>query len=193
MLVFLAAMSGFALTGDLFNLFVVFELMSIAAFALCGLKIAEPAPLQGAFNFAITNSVAGFIVLTGIALLYSVTGALNMAQIGLSLQSRHDPLVLFAWSLLSCGFLVKAATVPFTCGCRMPMPSHRPLYVCSFRPSWSFRDGCTCSAMQPQRWQTSLHICTRPTQARMFHSRSRHGARQSPAPLCAACLQSPLL
>lgn len=113
MLIFLAAMSGFSLTGDLFNLFVFFELMSIAAFALCGLKTEEPAPLQGSFNFAITNSVAGFLILTGIALLYSATGALNMAQIGLSLHNRHDPLVLFAWTLLACGFLTKGATVPF--------------------------------------------------------------------------------
>jgi multicomponent Na+:H+ antiporter subunit D len=113
MLVFLAAMCGFCLTGDLFNLFVFFELMSTAAFALCGLKIAEPAPLQGAFNFAITNTVAAFLVLTGIALLYAVTGALNMAQIGLSLGSRHDPLVLFAFTLLTCGFLIKGAIVPF--------------------------------------------------------------------------------
>lgn len=113
MLIFLAAMCGFSLTGDLFNLFVFFELMSIAAFALCGLKTAEPAPLQGSFNFAITNSVAGFIVLTGIALLYAVTGALNMAQIGLSIGHRHDPLVLFACTLLFCGFLTKAAIAPF--------------------------------------------------------------------------------
>lgn len=113
MLIFLAAMCGFSLTGDLFNLFVFFELMSIAAFALCGLKIEEPAPLQGSFNFAITNSVAGFIVLTGIALLYSVTGALNMAQIGLSIGHRHDPLALFACTLLFCGFLTKAAIAPF--------------------------------------------------------------------------------
>ena len=113
MLIFLAAMCGFSLTGDLFNLFVFFELMSIAAFALCGLKTAEPAPLQGSFNFAITNSVAGFIVLTGIALLYAVTGALNMAQIGLSIGQRHDPLVLFACTLIFCGFLTKAAIAPF--------------------------------------------------------------------------------
>jgi multicomponent Na+:H+ antiporter subunit D len=113
MLVFLAAMSGFVLTGDLFNLFVFFELMSTAAFALCGLKTAEPAPLQGAFNFAVTNTIAAFMGLTGIALLYSVTGALNMAQIGLQLGSRHDPLVIFAFSLLVCGFLTKAAVVPF--------------------------------------------------------------------------------
>lgn len=113
MLIFLAAMSGFTLTGDLFNMFVFFELMSIAAFALCGLKTAEPAPLQGSFNFAVTNTVGAFFVLTGIALLYSVTGALNMAQIGLQLGPRHDPLILFAFTLLTCGFLIKAAAFPF--------------------------------------------------------------------------------
>lgn len=113
MLIFLAAMCGFSLTVDIFNLFVFFELMSTAAFALCGLKTEEPAPLQGSFNFAVTNTIAAFLVLTGIALLYAVTGALNMAQIGLALGTRHDPLVLFAFTLLSCGFFIKAAIVPF--------------------------------------------------------------------------------
>ena len=113
MLIFLASMSGFVLTGDIFNLFVFFELMSTVAFALCGLKTAEPAPLQGAFNFAVTNTIAAFLVLTGIGLLYAVTGALNMAQIGLALGTRHDPLVLFAFTLLTCGFLIKGAIVPF--------------------------------------------------------------------------------
>src|SRR5579871_429993 len=41
MLTFLGAMCGFSLTGDLFNLFVWFELMSASAFALCGYKIEE--------------------------------------------------------------------------------------------------------------------------------------------------------
>lgn len=113
MLVFLAAMSGFVLTSDIFNLFVFFELMSTAAFALCGLKTAEPAPLQGTFNFAVTNTVAAFLVLSGIAMLYSVTGALNMVQMGLALGMRHDPLVLFAFTLLTCGFFIKGAIVPF--------------------------------------------------------------------------------
>ncbi len=113
MLIFLAAMCGFSLTGDVFNLFVFFELMSTAAFALCGLKTAEPAPLQGSFNFAVTNTIAAFLVLTGIALLYAMTGALNMAQIGRSIAGRHDPTVIFAFTLLACGFMIKGAIAPF--------------------------------------------------------------------------------
>jgi multicomponent Na+:H+ antiporter subunit D len=113
MLIFLAAMSGFVFTSDLFNLFVFFELMSTAAFALCGLKVEEPAPLQGAFNFAVTNTVGAFFILTGIGFLYAVTGALNMAQIGWLLGPRHDSLVVVACVFLITGFLIKAAIAPF--------------------------------------------------------------------------------
>ena len=113
MLVFLSAMSGFSVTADLFNMFVFFELMSTAAFALCGLKTQEPAPLQGSFNFAITNTVGAFFTLTGISFLYGATGALNMAQMGWLLGSRHDSLVLVAALFLFAGFLIKAAIVPF--------------------------------------------------------------------------------
>jgi multicomponent Na+:H+ antiporter subunit D len=113
MLVFLGAMVGFCLTGDLFNLFVFFELMSVAGYALTAYKIEEGGPLQGAINFAITNSVGSFAILTGIALLYGRTGALNMAQIGHGLQGHSvDGLVTVAFLLIMVGLLVKAAIVP---------------------------------------------------------------------------------
>jgi multicomponent Na+:H+ antiporter subunit D len=113
MLVFLAAMVGFCLTGDLFNLFVFFELMSVAAYALTAYKLEETGPLQGAINFAITNSVGSFAMLTGIALLYGRTGALNMAQIGSQLAAHPaDGLVRVALLLVLGGLLVKAAIVP---------------------------------------------------------------------------------
>jgi multicomponent Na+:H+ antiporter subunit D len=113
MLLFMAAMCGFAYSGDLFNLFVWFELMSASAFALCGLKTEEPAPLEGSFNFGITNTVGAFFILTGIALIYARTGALNMAQIGLSLGRHADALVLMSFLLMTVGYMVKAAIVPF--------------------------------------------------------------------------------
>ncbi len=113
MLLFEGAMCAFALTGDLFNLFVWFELMSVSAFALCGYKTEESGPVQGALNFAVTNTLGAFLVLTGIALLYGRTGALNLAQIGRSLGATHDALVIVAFTFISCGFLVKAGMVPF--------------------------------------------------------------------------------
>ena len=114
MLVFLAGMLGFGYTGDLFNLFVFFELMSVAAYALVAYDIEEEGPLQGALNFAVTNSIGAFFILTGIALLYGRTGALNMAQIGQALAGHSaDGLVIVSFTLIAVGFLVKAAVVPF--------------------------------------------------------------------------------
>lgn len=113
MLLFLAAMAGFCLTGDLFNLIVFFELMSAVAYALTAYRIEERGPIQGAINFAITNSIAGYAMLIGLAMLYARTGALNMAQIGAALDGhRADALVVVAMSLLFVGFLTKAAMVP---------------------------------------------------------------------------------
>jgi multicomponent Na+:H+ antiporter subunit D len=114
MLVFCGAMCGFALTGDLFNMFVWFELMGVAAYALAGFKIAERGPLQGAINMAVTNTVGAYLILTGLALVYARTGALNLAQIGRALSGQKpDGLVIVAMTLLVVGFLVKAAIVPF--------------------------------------------------------------------------------
>jgi multicomponent Na+:H+ antiporter subunit D len=114
LLVFLAAIVGFCLSGDLFNMFVFYELLSVAAYALAGYRTTDPGSVRGALNFAITNSVGAVLVLSGIALLYGRTGALNLAQLGQSLASRPaDRLVVVAFVLLMVGFFVKAAVVPF--------------------------------------------------------------------------------
>jgi multicomponent Na+:H+ antiporter subunit D len=114
MLVFLAGAVGFCLTGDLFNLFVFFELVSVSAYALTAYDIEEEGPLTGTLNFAVSNSVGAFFILTGVALLYARTGALNMAQIGASLAGEPaDALVIGALTFVTVGFLTKAAIVPF--------------------------------------------------------------------------------
>ena len=113
MLLFMAGMIGFCLTGDLFNLLVFFEVMSAAAYALTAYKIEERGPIQGAINFGITNSIGAYGMFIGLALLYARTGALNMAQIGAALGNHHgDVLVIVAMVLLFGGFLTKAAAVP---------------------------------------------------------------------------------
>src|SRR5205814_10103437 len=79
-----------------------------------GYTVEELGPLQGAVNFAVTNTVGALMILFGIALVYGRTDALNLAQMGQSLaHHRVDGLVVVAFTLIVAGFLVKSALVPF--------------------------------------------------------------------------------
>src|SRR4051794_31516265 len=114
MLLLLGGLVGFACTGDLFSLFVFFELTSTAAYALTGYLTAQDQPSQGALTFGATTTVAGVFVLTGISLLYARTDALGLAPIGRALAARPpDVLVVAAFVLVVGGLLVKSAVVPF--------------------------------------------------------------------------------
>nr|WP_239068006.1 proton-conducting transporter membrane subunit [Actinomadura bangladeshensis] len=118
-LLFLASMCGFVYTGDLFDAFVFFELMSVVAFALTGYRSEEPATVHGALNFGIVQSIGAYLSLAGIALLYGRTGQLGLAAIGRHLTGAPagdgpgDALVTAAFVLGCTGYLVKAAAVPF--------------------------------------------------------------------------------
>ena len=113
-LVFLAASVDFAWTGDLFNLFVAFELVAVIGFTLTGYYSSEEAPLQGALNFAVTNTIGGLLVLLAIGMLYGYTGTLNLAQMGEAVSHhRAGAVVTVTLTLLAAGFLTKAAVVPW--------------------------------------------------------------------------------
>ncbi|RKT09463.1 multisubunit sodium/proton antiporter MrpD subunit [Streptomyces sp. 1114.5] len=119
LLLFEAGLCGFALTGDLFDAFVFFELMGAVAYALTGYRIEDPRPLQGALAFGLVNSAAAYLSLLGIGLLYARTGELGLAQIGAELDRLATPghgpdaLLVVAFVLVLAGPLVKAAAVPF--------------------------------------------------------------------------------
>jgi multicomponent Na+:H+ antiporter subunit D len=88
--------------------------MGVAAYALTAYRPEERGSIQGALNFAITNSVGAYLTLSGIAVVYGRTGALNMAQIGQDLaRHRPDGLVVVAFVLIITGWLIKGAIVPF--------------------------------------------------------------------------------
>ncbi|MGX7704888.1 complex I subunit 5 family protein [Methylobacterium sp. Gmos1] len=113
MLLFLAAMVGFCLTRDLFNLFVWFELMSVAAFALTAYPLGRSA-LEGAFNFTVTNALASFLMLAGTGLLYARTGTLDFAAMGRVVAGiGGDPVVTGGFVLVAGALLTKAAILPF--------------------------------------------------------------------------------
>ncbi len=113
MLLFMAAMIGFCLTADVFNMFVWFEVMSVAAFALTGYE-RKASPLEGAINFTVMNTIGSYLFLGGIGLLYAMAGSLDMASIGRVVGGGGNPVVAdAAFVLLASGLLVKAAQVPF--------------------------------------------------------------------------------
>jgi multicomponent Na+:H+ antiporter subunit D len=113
MLLFLAAIQGFCFTHDLFNLFVWFEVMSVAAFALTAYRL-EASSLEGALNFTVTNSIGSFLMLAGIGLVYLKTGALDFAAVARGVAaSPRDPVVMAAFCALATALLIKGAMVPF--------------------------------------------------------------------------------
>jgi multicomponent Na+:H+ antiporter subunit D len=113
MLLFLGAMQGFCFTHDLFNLFVWFELMSVTAFALTAYRL-EAASIEGALHFTVTNSIASFLMLGGIGLLYLRHGQLDFGALGSGIAGMPgDPVTAGAFCLLAAALLIKAAVVPF--------------------------------------------------------------------------------
>jgi len=115
LLLFQGGMCGFAIAGDLFNMFVWFELMSVTAYALTGTRVEEAKAVQGALAFAVVNSLGAYAMLMGIGLLYARTGELALTQIGRGLDAHGGPdaLTLAGFVLVLTGLLVKAAAVPF--------------------------------------------------------------------------------
>lgn len=113
MLMFCAALTGFCLTHDLFNLFVWFETMSVIAFALTGYRL-EDAALEGALNFTVTNTIGSFLMMAGVGVAYAATGALDMALVGTSLAQGHaNVLACASFVLMSTALMIKAAVLPF--------------------------------------------------------------------------------
>lgn len=107
----IASMIGFVITGDLFNQFIWLEVLSIAAFALTAFYYEERPGAEAAFKYLITNSLAALFILVALALLYMQTGALNLAHIALEFEATTAGVV--AVGLLIGGYATKAALVPW--------------------------------------------------------------------------------
>ncbi|TVQ97862.1 MAG: Na+/H+ antiporter subunit D [Deltaproteobacteria bacterium] len=103
---------GSFLTGDLFNLFVWFEVMLIASFVLLVLG-GRKIQLDGAFKYVLMNVVASTILLAGVSILYGITGSLNMADIAHRIHDIGEPgLVTVIAILFIIAFGMKAALFP---------------------------------------------------------------------------------
>ena len=108
----LAGVVGAFLTGDLFNLYVWFEVMLIASFSLLVLG-GERAQLDGAVKYVALNLVATVLFLTAVGMLYGVAGTLNMADLHLWAQTYDRPALLTVLAtLFALAFGIKAAVFP---------------------------------------------------------------------------------
>ena len=121
----LAGVAGSFLTGDIFNLYVWFEVMLLSSFALLTLG-GERAQMEGAIKYVTLNLFASALLLSAIGLVYATTGTLNMADLGYKLsQVEHHGLVNALALMFVVAFGIKAAAFPLFFW--LPASYHTPL------------------------------------------------------------------
>ncbi|MDP2247806.1 MAG: monovalent cation/H+ antiporter subunit D [Nitrosomonadales bacterium] len=112
----LVGINGSFLTGDMFNLFVFFEVMLLASYIL----LAHGGGLnksRSGFAYVTLNLAGSAVFLIALGMIYGTLGTLNLADIALQLQSvsaAEASLVRLAGALLITVFLLKAAVLPLS-------------------------------------------------------------------------------
>ncbi len=111
LLLLAGAASGLALSGDLFNIYVFYELLSVASFGLAAAN-RTGAAFAATFRYVVMSGLGTVLALTGIGLIYTQTGTLNLAHIGLLASQLNNPVGLSAFALIVIGIGVKAEIFP---------------------------------------------------------------------------------
>lgn len=110
--VLLAGVCGAFVTGDLFNLYVWFEVMLIASFGLLVIG-GDKAQLDGGIKYVALNLVSTVLFLSGIGLVYGVTGTLNLADLNQAVgKVENQGLVTTIAVLFLVAFGIKSAAFP---------------------------------------------------------------------------------
>lgn len=110
----LLGLNGAFLTGDLFNLFVFFEVLLIASYGLI-LHGQGAARLQAGVQYVVVNLVGSTLFLIALGILYGMTGTLNMADMGMRIAlapAGDQPLIRMGAQILIVVFALKAALLP---------------------------------------------------------------------------------
>ena len=110
LLLLVAGVAGIGLAGDLFNLYVMFELMAIPSFALVAFHRDRAEAVEAGMKYVVMSGAGSLIALLGIGLVYLGAGTLDLAALPRVGMPRD--LALLAVGLLVVGFGVKAAIVP---------------------------------------------------------------------------------
>lgn len=109
----LMGVNGAFLTGDVFNLYVWFEVMILASFVLLTMGGTRK-QMDGAVKYVSMNLIASMMFLAGIGLLYGKAGTLNMADLAVKIGESDESLLLNSSAMLFfVAFSIKAAVFPF--------------------------------------------------------------------------------
>ncbi|SDW91801.1 multisubunit potassium/proton antiporter, PhaD subunit [Nitrosomonas eutropha] len=115
-LLLLMGLNGAFLTGDLFNLFVFFEVMLAASYGLV-LHGSGLLRVKAGLHYIAINLVASLLFLIGVALIYGVTGTLNMADLAIripQINETNQTMLESGAAILSVAFLIKAGMWPLS-------------------------------------------------------------------------------
>lgn len=108
----LMGVNGALLTGDVFNLYVWFEVMLMSSFVLITLGNSKE-QLEGGIKYMAMNLIGSLLFLIGLGLLYGKTGTLNMAHLATILQNDTNSLLMNTSAVLFfIAFGIKAAVFP---------------------------------------------------------------------------------
>ena len=107
----LTGATGVVLTGDIFNLFVFFEILCISSYALVA-YLGDRGGIESAVKYLIQGSVGSSLLLIGIGLLYGQFGTLNMADIARNIESVSPISIFVPMVLIVTGLGVEAAIFP---------------------------------------------------------------------------------
>jgi proton-translocating NADH-quinone oxidoreductase chain N len=110
-LLLLTGATGVVLTGDIFNLFVFFEILCISSYALVA-YLGDKAGIESAIKYLIQGALGTSLMLIGIGLLYGLFGTLNMADIASNIDTVSSISIFVPMVLLITGLGVEAAIFP---------------------------------------------------------------------------------
>lgn len=112
-LVLVAGVSNAFLAGDLFNLFVGFEILLTSSYVLLTLGGTEQR-IRAGITYVVVSVVSSVIFLIAIAMIYAATGTVNMADLAVKLGELPSDLQMVLHVLLLVGFGIKAAVFPLS-------------------------------------------------------------------------------
>lgn len=111
-LAMISGMVGTVFSGDLFTLYVFWELMSISSYVLVAFRKETWEPVEAGFKYLIMSAAGSATLLLGMSFLYGLAGTLNFQGLAVALSASPSVWLYVAFLFILVGFGVKTAIVP---------------------------------------------------------------------------------